>query len=156
MSPELPPEDPFAETMMKAGYERVGSAWVPLPAAGSRKVIRTLGHWVAAALAPGGYLANRLLMPSLEALFRGRERKRLARSHERPFFAGGRDSFTYYERGRTVDVHAEFVGNERRIYHQSAMRWSDGVDLSGEERKRVVSELCTYLTARRTPWHLSP
>jgi hypothetical protein len=84
-----------------------------------------------------------------------REKRRLRRSLAAPFIAGvGRDSFRYYEAGRSLEINAELMlGDiERRIYRKD-LKWNDsGELLSATKQAEIMSKLCEYFDRHRIRW----
>lgn len=87
-----------------------------------------------------------------------REKKRLQQSHESPVVGShSRDSFRYYERGRSVIVSGELMsggtGIERVIYRDNQMKWDDtGELLTAEERDRALQKVGEYLDGKKIRW----
>ncbi|HVU16112.1 MAG TPA: hypothetical protein VHD32_04270 [Candidatus Didemnitutus sp.] len=93
----------------------------------------------------------------LSRLLAYRERRRLLRSHGAPFIAGsGRDSFRFYQDGRSVEIHAELILGkvERRIFPQ-ALKWSDNQEeLMPAKHDEVIQNLCEYFDRKGVTWEV--
>jgi len=85
------------------------------------------------------------------------EKRRLRRSFETPFIAGtGRDSYQYYENGRSVEIYVEMMSGPimGRIHRQN-LKWSDNGDILPVTKKaEVLSKLCEYLDQRKIKWEI--
>ena len=105
--------------------------------------------------------ANRL-DPMLHKISSFFERRRLQRSFANPFVRPyGRDSFRYYEKGRSVTVAGELMSGradvERVIYGQCPIKWNEtGQTLIGEEREKVLQKVGEHLDQSGIKWKLRP
>ncbi len=91
----------------------------------------------------------------LNLLFSYMEQRRLRRSFEAPFIEGsGRDSYQYYENGRSVEIYAEMMlGDIKRRIHRQNLKWSDnGEALSAAKQDEVISKFCEYLDQHKIKW----
>jgi hypothetical protein len=89
------------------------------------------------------------------------EKRRLQKSFAKLFVrAYGRDTFRYYENGRSVNVNAELMtgstGIDRVIYHQCPLKWNDtGQALTTEEREKVFQKVVAYFDEAGIKWKFS-
>ena len=93
----------------------------------------------------------------LDALFSYKERRRLRRSFETSFIAGtGRDSYNYYENGRSVEIYAEMMrGDIARRIHRQNLKWSDnGEILTATKQAEVMAKLCEYFDQNKIKWEI--
>ena len=95
-------------------------------------------------------------MGVLDAMLAWKERRHLRQSMSSPFVRPYfRDSFRYYEEGRSVTISAEMLLGpiQRVVYRSRPLRWSDTKsELSASERKRVFDALDTYFVAHHITW----
>ena len=86
------------------------------------------------------------------------EKRRLAKSFAGPFVrAYGRDTFRYYQDGRSVDLNAELMtgstGIDRVIYKENPLKWNDTTEaLTVEERERAYQELIGHFNRNKVRW----
>lgn len=89
------------------------------------------------------------------AAFSWLEKRRLRRSFKAPFITGtGRDSYCYYENGRSVEIHAEMILGRvtRRTYNQK-LKWTDNDEiLDTAKQAEVLSKFCAYLDRHKIKW----
>ena len=80
------------------------------------------------------------------------ERLRLKRSYEMPFFVGiGRDTFAYYENGRSIKIFVERKKTDGELFYEStphSMHWRDtGEAVSLPKEADVAERFCAYFRA---------
>ena len=87
------------------------------------------------------------------------EKRRLHESFQSPFFYGGRDSFTYYENGRSVTLWAELLAGrdyQRMVARDPILKWNDtGKTLTQEEKRKVLQKFFDYFDQRKIKWVFS-
>jgi hypothetical protein len=91
----------------------------------------------------------------LNVIFSCMEKRRLRRSFGASFIAGtGRDSYQYYENGRSVEIYAEMMlGHTTRRIHRQNLKWSDnGEALTATQQAEVLSRFCEYLDRQKIKW----
>ena len=95
-------------------------------------------------------------MRILDALLAYKEKRRLSRSLLSPITRPyRRDSFRYYENGRSVTIYAEMMFGQihRVIDRSSSLKWSDTQsELTAPERERVFESLLEYFKRRKIRW----
>jgi len=86
------------------------------------------------------------------------EKRRLRKSFTKPFVrAYGRDTFRYYEHGRSVNLNAELMtgstGVDRVIYRQCPLNWNDTSEaLTSEESERAYQILVEHFNRKKVRW----
>ena len=95
-------------------------------------------------------------MGLLDILLSYREKRRRQRSLLSPLVArNDRDSFKYYDKGRTVTVAAEMLLGEYDVvlYRQSKLQWDDnGEQLTDMECQTVYNAVCSHFERKGIRW----
>jgi hypothetical protein len=99
----------------------------------------------------------RKIFAPLDLLTSSLEKQRLRKSIQSPFFSGhGRDSFRYYIKGRSVDIWAEILTNQkyqRMVARDPVLKWNDNKQvLTQEEKQEVLQKFYDYLDHRGKKW----
>ena len=101
----------------------------------------------------------RKLLSPLDQLESFCKKRRLRKSFQFPFFLGSRDSFTFYENGRSVTIWAELLANreyQRMVARDPILKWDDnGKILTQEEKQKVLQKFYEYLYQRNVKWIFS-
>ena len=95
-------------------------------------------------------------MGILDALLAYKEKRRLSRSLVSPIIRPyRRDSFRYYENGRSVTIYAEMMfGQFHRVIDRScSLKWNDTqTELMVPEREKIFASLLEYFRRRKIRW----
>jgi hypothetical protein len=93
-----------------------------------------------------------------DGVFARIENRRLQQSRTSPVVAGySRDSWRYYDKGRSVIVWGEMMsgssGVDFVIYKSSPMAWDDsGAQLTPDEREMALNSVTKHLDDRKVRW----